>query len=122
MRLIAKFVLHIAVNSLAIFLAAYFIKDIKFNGDWLDYLIVSAILAIANLIIKPILKIISAPLIFITMGLFTLVINGLIIFAVDWFVEALTIKTLLGYVWATLIMTVLNLIFTKTYKKVEEKD
>jgi len=122
MKIIFKFILHIAANALAIFLAARFIEQIEFKGDWLDYLIVGAIFAVANLIIKPILKIISAPLIFITMGLFTLVINGLIIFGVDWFVDVLTIKTLMGYVWATLIFSIINAIAVRAYKKTREND
>jgi len=117
MRFIGKFILQIIANALAIFIAAYFIKQINFTGNWLDYLFVGAILAVANLIIRPILKIISAPLIFITLGLFLIVINAIILFGVDWFIEALEITNIWGYLWATIIISVVNAIITGTSKR-----
>ena len=122
MRFLFKLVLHVAANALAIFIAQYFIKEIKFTGDWLDYAIIGAILTVANLIIRPVLKIVSAPIIFITMGLFSLVINAVLLFAVDWFVENLTITGIMGYVWGSLIIAVINAIIIGAYKKTKEND
>jgi putative membrane protein len=122
MKFLFKLALHVAANALAIFIAARFIKEIKFTGDWVDYLIVGAILTAANLIIRPILKVISAPIIFITMGLFSLVINAALLFAVDWFVEGLAISGIMGYVWGSLIIAVLNAIIVGAYKKTREND
>jgi len=118
MKWLFKLILMVLANALAIFLLARFLPQyVVFTGDWLDYVFVGTILAVANLIAKPILKIISAPLIFITMGLFVLIINGAILFAVDWFVEALMIKGLLGYVIGGLVISIINAIIIKGYKK-----
>jgi putative membrane protein len=118
MKLIFKFILHVLANALAIFLLAHFLPQyVVFTGDILDYLFVGVILALANLIVRPVLKIISAPLIFITMGLFILVINGAILYAVDWFVESLAINGLIGYLWGTLAISIINAIALKAYKK-----
>ncbi|MFZ5559257.1 MAG: phage holin family protein, partial [Patescibacteria group bacterium] len=105
MRFIFKLILQILANALGIFVAVYFIDQIIFTGNWLDYLIVGAILAVANLIIRPILKVITAPLIFITLGLFVIVINVIILFGVDWFVEELIITNLWGYLWGSIIIS-----------------
>jgi putative membrane protein len=117
MRRLFKFIFQIIANAIAIAIAAYFLPQITFTGDLTDYLIIGAILAVANLIIRPILKIISAPLIFITLGLFMLVINGIILFGVDWFIEELTITGFWGYVWAILIISILNGIIVGATKK-----
>lgn len=117
MKFLLKLVIHVAANALAIFIAAHFLKQIDFKGDWIDYLIVGAILTVANLIVRPVLKIISAPIIFITMGLFTLVINAVLLFAVDWFVDELIINNLMGYVWGSLIIAAVNAIIIGSYKK-----
>jgi len=118
MRLIFKLILQVLASALAIFLLARFLPQyVIFTGNWLDYLFVGAILAIANLILRPILKIVSAPLIFITMGLFILVINAVILFAVDWFVEALTIQGLLGYIFGGLAIAIINSLIIRAYKK-----
>jgi putative membrane protein len=78
---------------------------------------VGLILAAANTIIKPILKIISAPLIFITLGLFIIVINGIILFGVDWFVEELSINGFWGYFWGVIIVSLINAILVGSIKK-----
>jgi len=117
MRWLFKFILQILANALGVFIAQYFIKQIIFTGDWVDYLIIGAILAAANLIIKPILKIITAPLIFITLGLFIIVINAAILFGVDWFTEGLQITNLWGYLWGSIVVSVINAIIVGIFKK-----
>lgn len=117
MRFILRFILQILANALAIAIAAYFIPQITFKGGLVDYLIVGGILAVANLFIRPVLKIISAPLIFVTLGLFIIVINAIILFGVDWFVEELTITGLWGYVWGIIIIAIVNAIINITTKK-----
>jgi putative membrane protein len=119
MRFITKLILSIVANALAIFLAAKYIipQYMTFTGDVVDYLTVGLILALANIFIRPILKIVSAPLIFITMGLFLIVINIIILFAVDWFVEALNIISLWGYLWGSIIIAIVNAVIVKSFKK-----
>ncbi|OGZ32424.1 MAG: hypothetical protein A2V69_02280 [Candidatus Portnoybacteria bacterium RBG_13_40_8] len=117
MRWFLKLILQILANAVGIFAAAYFINDIKFTGDWIDYLIVGAILAVANLIIRPVLKIITAPLIFITLGLFIIVINAVILFGVDWFVQALQITSLFGYLLGSIIISIINGVILGLFKK-----
>lgn len=117
MRFIGKFIFQIIANALAIFIAAYFLPQISFKGDLLDYLFVGAILAIANLLVRPILKIISAPLIFITLGLFLIIINAIILFGVDWFIEALKISNVWGYLWGTIIISIINAIIVGATKR-----
>lgn len=117
MRFIGKFILQILANALAIAIASYFIVQISFSGGIKDYLIVGGILALANLIIRPILRLVSAPLIFISFGLFLIVVNAVILFGVDYFVEELTITGFWGYVWATIIISILNAIIVGRAKK-----
>lgn len=117
MKWLLKLIIQILANALAIAIAVYFVPQITFSGDWLDYLVVGAILAVANSIIRPILKIISAPLIFITAGLFLIVINALILFGIDWFVEALAITNIWGYLWGTIIISLVNALVVPISKK-----
>jgi putative membrane protein len=126
MRFIIKFILRIIANALAIFLAARYLHganfSISFTGDLTDYLVIGAVLALANTFVRPILKILSAPLIFITLGLFIVVINAVILFGVDWFFEALSINGFMGYFWVTIILSIVNAIIVgalKKHKKIE---
>lgn len=118
MRFTVKFILQIITNALAIGIAVYFLPQyISFTGDWQDYLMVGAILTVANLIVRPILKIISTPLIFITLGLFTIVINIIILFGVDWFVQELDIVGFWGYLIVSVIVSILNAIIVGAAKQ-----
>ena len=117
MRFIFKFIFQILANAIGIFVVVYFFSQVIFTGNWVDYLMVGAILAVANLIVRPVLKIISAPLIFITLGLFIIIINAIILFGVDWFVEELTITNLWGYLWGSIIISIINAIIMGATKK-----
>jgi len=120
MKWLFKLILQVLANALAIFLLARFLPQyVGFSGSWLDYIFVGVILTATNLIVKPILKIVSAPLIFITLGLFTIVINAAILFAVDWFVEALVINGIVGYIIGALVISIINAVIIKTYKKTQ---
>jgi putative membrane protein len=121
MRFITKLILQIIANAAAIFIAVRYVHGtnfgIDFSGDLVDYLIIGAVLALANIFIRPILKIVSAPLIFITLGLFIIVINAIILFVVDWFFEALLINGFMGYFWVTIIISIVNAIIVGAFKK-----
>jgi len=113
-----KFILRIIANGLGVFAAVYFLPQyISFTGSWIDYLIVGVILAIANMIVRPILKIVSAPLILITLGLFLVIINMIILFGVDYFVEQVNINGFMGYFWISIILAIINAIIVGATKK-----
>ncbi|MGD1995268.1 MAG: phage holin family protein [Anaerolineae bacterium] len=66
------------IVSLALFVAARLLPGFKVEGTaWIAYAVMAAILGLVNALVRPILKILTCPLIVLTMGLFTLVVNGL---------------------------------------------
>jgi len=117
MKWLIKLIIQVIANAIGIFIATYFIQEVFFNGNIKDYLIIGAILTAANLIIRPFLKLISAPLIFITLGLFLIIINGIILFGVDFFIEKLTITGFWAYLWTTIIISIINAIIVPIAKK-----
>jgi putative membrane protein len=66
------------VSSAALFAAAYFIPGIRVEDPnaWKIYVVMALILGLVNAIIRPLLSIMSCPLIILTLGIFVLVING----------------------------------------------
>lgn len=113
-----KFILRIIANGLGVFAAVYFLPQyISFTGSWIDYLVVGVILAIANMIVRPILKIVSAPLILITLGFFLIIINMIILFGVDYFIEQVNINGFMGYFWISIILAIINAIIVGATKK-----
>jgi len=103
-------IIGLLANVLALYLADLWVAGFAVSGGWQGYLIAGLVLGILNLIVRPILKIISTPLIIISLGLFLIVINAVIL----WFTSQLThyiiIENLIALLWATLIIAAVNFI------------
>ncbi|NQU19115.1 phage holin family protein [bacterium] len=112
-----RFIVQILVNTLAIFLADYLIPGIIFEGDILTLFIAGLLLGLINFILKPIVKLISAPLIVLTLGLFIIIINIALLWLLEYFVPELTITGFWSYFWGVLIISVLNMFFGTGRKK-----
>jgi putative membrane protein len=114
-----RFIIRILANSLAIYLAAYFIPDVDVtvSGGWKIFLICGLVLSLINIIIKPIFKLISLPLIIITLGFFSLVINILTIWLLTKFVPQLSITGLVALVLTTILVSIVNWIVSFLFKK-----
>ena len=106
MNLIIRFLL----NGLAVFLTAYLLPNVDVDG-YGTALIVALVLSIANIIVKPILILFTIPITILTLGLFLLVINALIILLVDYLVDGFDVD---GFWWAllfSLILSIFNSLF-----------
>jgi putative membrane protein len=75
-----KFILRWAINTVALYVAVVLLqgKYIFYNGNWIDIIWLALIFGLVNAFLRPPFKIVSCPLIILTLGLFTLVINALL--------------------------------------------
>jgi len=114
-----RFIYQILINAIAIKAAAYFklIPGFDFTGDIVSLLWVSFLLTTVNYFLKPILKLLFGPFILITLGLFTIVINMIIIYIVDHYTSSLTINGITALFWTTILLGVANFVYTLIYKK-----
>lgn len=82
MRLILRWI----INALALLAAANIVPGIDINDQngWVAVFVMAAVLGFVNAIIRPILKVLSCPLIALTLGLFTFVINALMLWLAAW--------------------------------------
>jgi putative membrane protein len=76
--------LHWAFNAVALWVAAYFLPGLDFDGDVVRLLMVAAVFGIVNSLLRPLLTILTCPLIVLTLGLFTLVINAVMLLVTGW--------------------------------------
>jgi putative membrane protein len=72
-------ILKIMINALSIAFAVKVVSGITFTGEWWKMIIIGAVFGIVNSIIKPFVTLFALPLIVITLGLFTLIINTLML-------------------------------------------
>jgi len=71
-----KLLLRWVINAVAVFAAIALVPGVSADGGWSVYFLVALILGLVNALIAPVLKLLTCPLILLTLGLFTLVING----------------------------------------------
>ncbi len=101
-----KFLIRILLTALAVMLLAEFLPGVSV-ASYLTAIIVAIVLAILNLIVKPILVIFTLPVTVLTLGLFLLVINAVIILLADAFVSGFGVS---GF-WIALIFSLLLSLF-----------
>lgn len=78
-----RFVLRFLLNAAAL-AATFFIVDLCWNGGILELLVIAAVFGLVNAIIRPIITILSCPLIILTLGLFVIVINIAMLWLTIW--------------------------------------
>jgi putative membrane protein len=91
--------LHWAFNAIALWVAASFIPGLAFTGDLPHLLAVAAVFGLVNSLVRPLLTVLTCPLIVITLGLFTLVINALMLLLTGWVSERWNLGFSVGGFW-----------------------
>jgi len=112
-----KFLVQILVNTLALFLADYLVPNFSFQGDILMFLVAGLIMGLINFFIRPILRFISAPLIVLSLGLFLIVINIVLLWLLEYLIPELNIVGFWAYFWGVFIFSGLNMVFGTGKKK-----
>ncbi|KAF0109877.1 MAG: hypothetical protein FD147_1999 [Chloroflexi bacterium] len=81
-----KFLIRILINAAALYLAIRVLQPniVMQNEQWYAYLVLALIFGLVNALIKPLLMIASCPLIVLTLGLGTLIINTVLFLLVGW--------------------------------------
>ena len=110
------FLVRILGNSLALYAAYWLVPGFNFSGGWKELLLAGVVLGLLNMIVKPILKFISFPVIILTLGLFTIVINALILWLVDYIFDFVLIGDIVNLVWATIVIGIVNMIISALTK------
>ena len=103
-------IIGLLANILALYLANLWVAGFAVGGGWQGYLVAGLVLGVLNLIVKPVLKIISTPLIVITLGLFLIVINAIILWLAAQLTHYIMVENLVALLWATLIVAAINFI------------
>jgi len=100
-RLLAK----LAVIALAVWLVAYFVPGVQVQEGWTSYLLIALIFAAVNVLVKPLLKLFSFPLLLLTLGLFLIVINAAMFGLTAWLTDRLSVDGVGPAVIAALIIS-----------------
>lgn len=103
-----KLLIRWAITSLALFAAAWLLPGIRVEGEaWLAYALMAIILGLVNAIVRPILKLLTCPLIILTLGLFVLVINGMTLWVSSMIAQRLGVGFYVDGFWSALLGSII---------------
>jgi len=111
MKFLFKFAVKIILNAAVFYLLNANLDGFTLTGDYISLLIGGAVLAFIGTVIRPIVRLVTAPIVWLTLGLFNLVINAGLLYAVDQILPQLEIQGFLALFIASIIISLANSFF-----------
>ncbi|MCW5624344.1 MAG: phage holin family protein [Burkholderiales bacterium] len=109
MRNILRFLAFWAVNTLVLWIASELLSSIRVDR-WQTLLLAGLCFGIVNTFLKPVLFILTLPITVLTLGLFVLVLNTLILFVVAWIVPGFHVGSFWQTFFAALVISILSFV------------
>ncbi|MBZ5673775.1 MAG: phage holin family protein [Acidobacteriia bacterium] len=109
------------ITSISLFIAAWLVPGIRVQSEaWTIFAVMAIILGLVNAVIRPVLKLLSCPLIILTLGLFVLVINGFTLWlasviAVRWFHVGFYVDGFWAAFLGALIVSLVSVVLTALF-------
>lgn len=76
--------IRLIINAVALYVATIIVPGLTFDGHWTTIAVVAFIFGLVNALVRPLLELLTCPLIILTLGLFTFVINALMLMLTGW--------------------------------------
>jgi len=105
-----KIIIKLLLTAIAVVILANVLPGIHVDG-YVTAIIVAVILALLNFLVKPILVILTLPATILTLGLFLLVINAVVILIVDYLVQGFSVDSFWWALIFSVLLTILQSIF-----------
>ncbi|MCL4200586.1 phage holin family protein [Patescibacteria group bacterium] len=99
--------LQLLINALAFYITAYIVPGIEISG-WVALFVISVVWGILTVIFKPILIILTLPINILTLGLFTFVINAIVLMVTSSIVPGFTIDSFGTALLASIVLSIVN--------------
>jgi putative membrane protein len=116
--MLVRLAIALGINAAALWVAHYLFAGVHIHG-WKAYLIAAIVLAIANAVIKPVLKVVTFPLVILTAGLFLLVINMAMIALASWLTPNFSIHGFLTYVGTVIVFWLVNWVAHEAHDRLD---
>src|SRR5262245_48049342 len=115
-----SFLIRLLVNAAALWVATRIVPGVTFQGDWPAFFGVAVVFGVLNAVVRPVAWILTLPFIVLTLGLFMLVVNGLML----WLTSSVSESLGLGFhvsgfwaaFWGALVVTIVSVILTFAVK------
>jgi putative membrane protein len=101
------FLIRLLINALLVYVVAYLLSGVTVDG-YFQAIIVALLLSVVNLLVKPIITILTLPITILTLGLFLLIINGAMVLLVDFLVPGFQVNGMFWAIIFAILLAVLN--------------
>jgi putative membrane protein len=120
------FLIRLLVNAAALWVATQLVPGVSFDGGALPFFGVALVFGVVNATLRPLLKILTFPLIIVTLGIFALVVNGLML----WLTSSLSASLGLGLhvsgfwpaFWGSIVVSVTSLLLSLLIREPSRSD
>ncbi len=99
------------LNAIALLAVAYLLPSIEVSG-FVSALVAAAVIALVNVLIRPLLILLTLPVTILTLGLFILVINGLLFYLVGEILEGFQVQSLLAGIVGAILYSIISWLLT----------
>ena len=111
-----RFLIRLVITAVALWAAVALVDGITFTGSWVSLLLVALVFGVVNAIVRPLLKLLTCPLVILTLGLFIFVINALML----WLTSTLSVSLGLGFhvagfasaFWGALVVSIVSVVLS----------
>ena len=112
-----RFIVNILITAVIVFVLSKLLSPHVNINDMATAIIFALVLAVLNFVVKPLITILTLPLTIVTLGLFLLVINVIIIMLADYFVSGIRIESFLWAFIFGLLLSIVSTLLNKLEKK-----
>jgi len=95
-----RLLLRFLVNALALYLAVWLVPGLHYQGSAGRFLLVAVVFGLVNSLLRPLLTILTCPLVIATLGIFTLVINAVLLLITGWLSQRWGLGLAVNGFWA----------------------
>jgi len=103
-----RIISHIVVNAFLLWVVAQIIPGIRFDGSIAALLLLGLIFGIINAVIKPVVLLLTLPLTILTLGLFALVVNALMLMLTSAFSPSYVVDGFLSALLGSIVISILS--------------
>ena len=115
-----KFFFRWAINAVALYVAVLVVPGIDLRGSWTGILWLALIIGLLNALVRPLLKFLTCPLIILTLGLFTIVINTVMLLLTSTIAQSFGIGLTVDGFWTavlgSLVISIVSIVMSVIFR------
>jgi len=109
-------IIKLLLTAVAVVILARILPGVAVDG-YVSAIIVAVVLALLNLVVRPLLVLLTLPVTIITLGLFLLIINAIIILMADYFIDGFAVSNIWWALLFSLLLSFLQAVFNSLIDK-----